>query len=719
LIEDLDFPTAKLAMEAMSTESFELFAQALLLEVYGVNFEATGGVHDGGQDGYLRAASNSPDNYAQISKEKDTKGKIKKTLKRLSESGRQVSNLRYVTSQDCPERDLIEPEIEKEFGCTIRIIDRRSIIQQMIKSDQLTAVFRSHASTQINELIKISRAEISTYNNPSRLSIVTYLEIHAEDQPQEDDFLTIAADAAIYQALEGTNPTENLLRTEDQIIANVYERCPALKKHSSIRINDRLARLSQKRSSPRIRKHPEGYGLPWEIRNDLNDKNVLIATLESDFLTSIRERIIQKNSDLNTDTLEEIVRVTFIAINETFKANALNMAKFLSNDNEEAPEINSYDFVEASINPIHTGNHRIVIRNLSEEVIRNIFYSGSDIEQSYMLALFKLNSVEFILNGDEPVMKYFQQMMRKLRLVIGTDVLVRAFSEYCIKPELQSTVSMLKILKSCGVKLFVTRPILNELYHHVRTTIKEFNQSYASWEQHAKIAATKNSDKILIRAYFYAKLEPNGHHFSPSNFPQYINKIANRNWFERGKEDSEAFSKLVLRRFGLEKLSNNQIDEVVNHNRVSELAAQLAEFRKNDDLAENDAMVASYVNMYRDINEENNHNSVYGFSTWWLTEENRVVRLARKIGMRNKFVMHPHTLMSYVIANPKSYKIINQNSSNFPLNFGLKITERVHEDGFKAFLKSVEDFEAVDEDVQHIRMQQAVNELLGKRTYAH
>lgn len=706
-----------LALDAMSKEDFEMFAQVFMEDRYGKKFEPTGGMHDGGQDGFFVSADHTPSEYVQISKQKDIIAKIRKTLRRLKETNRNCGRLFYITNLDYPEKDITEPKLEKEFGTSIKIIDKKPILISLIESPPLYESFCKMSAAAINNILDISKSEISNYSNADRLSIVTYMEIHSIDQPNQQNYLKIAADAAIYFALEGTGHELEIFKTDEEIFNIVYEKCPAIQKANNINMPARLQRLSTKSGKPRIRKYNDGrYCLPYEIRDELNTKNILIKTAEAAFLSNVRKRAEKILCNDSQEYLSEIERVTFIAINETFKEQSVRTSTFISS-NDYMGEVSTYTHVESAISNQIKGNNRILIKDICCTIISNIFYSGTLEEREYLYSLFKLYSTEFILSGDNNVARYFKHMVRKLRLIVGTDLIVRAFSEYCLDTGSQATVNMLKMLQKAGAKLYVTDSIIDELYAHIRTTINDYEQDYKPWENHATIAATKNSHRILIRAYFYAKLSPSRHKHSPQSWSSYINKIAADSWFDKSKEGRANFKKLVLRRFKFERLSKDQIVSVAKEKRVKQLTSILENYRDFKELAKNDAMLACYVNSYRDKHDEESHENIHGLSTWWLTEEHRVVTEAKKIGMRANFVMDPQFLMHYFVAHPSMRKISEDNKTSFPLHFGLRITERARDSDFRKFLKSVSTLSELDDDVAAVRLQNAANKLKSSEHY--
>lgn len=97
-----------LALDAGAESDFEIFAQSLLHGVLGYDFEPTGGMHDGGQDGFIRPLTGRPNHYVQISTQKTYRDKIKGTVDRIRKSGRTIDTLTYVSPFQIADKDIVE-----------------------------------------------------------------------------------------------------------------------------------------------------------------------------------------------------------------------------------------------------------------------------------------------------------------------------------------------------------------------------------------------------------------------------------------------------------------------------------------------------------------------------------------------------------------------------------------------------------------------------------
>jgi len=186
---NIDPAVAGLVLDAVSDDDFEIFSQGLLNHTLGTEFEPTGGMHDGGQDGFVRAIRGKPSHFVQISTRPDVKAKIVHTIKRLGESGREVELITYMSSRFCPNRDIIEAEIQKEFGVEVRIRDRRWITTQCQRDETVSAMFIDRFAPQVHSMMELQGQTTQSYASSERMSILTYLEVHSDSEPQERDLL--------------------------------------------------------------------------------------------------------------------------------------------------------------------------------------------------------------------------------------------------------------------------------------------------------------------------------------------------------------------------------------------------------------------------------------------------------------------------------------------------------------------------------------------------
>lgn len=96
---------AALALERVRGFEFEDFVNDLYPRIVGLQFVPLGGMHDGGADAYfggdpVHERIDKPNTFCQASVTAEWKPKIRQTVKRHKEFGREVKFLTYVTSRD-------------------------------------------------------------------------------------------------------------------------------------------------------------------------------------------------------------------------------------------------------------------------------------------------------------------------------------------------------------------------------------------------------------------------------------------------------------------------------------------------------------------------------------------------------------------------------------------------------------------------------------------
>ncbi|MEM0990864.1 MAG: restriction endonuclease [Pseudomonadota bacterium] len=290
-----------LAIEQLTRTDFELWCQEVLTQDKGYAFEPTGGIHDGGQDGFIRTIAGETDHYVQISKEAGTSAKIRKTIRRLRES-RNVKKLTYLTSQTEAERDLIEAKIKHDLSVDITIHDQRWLLIQAKINERAKDSLFSY-SRELLDSYKSAQAVDRKFDLSSRLSIVSYLEAHVKSLPGTESFQVICLDTLIYNALVGTNPETETFMTPDEIEQHIREEHPNVLSKAECSLADRLAFLSSKQNDPRIRRHPnERYALPYSLRNSFHEDNLRLQAVADRFVGSINKRL----NELSLPDSEEI-----------------------------------------------------------------------------------------------------------------------------------------------------------------------------------------------------------------------------------------------------------------------------------------------------------------------------------------------------------------------------------------------------------------------------
>lgn len=136
----------EIALGRTDTASFEKFGQTFYAALRGSAFVPLGGHHDGGAEGFDETGvfEDSAGNFLQVSKEQSARSKIRKTVKRLRDFGRNPKQLTYMTSVVVPLVDAEEDKLSDELGVRIRIRDQKYIQAHINHSDATVEAFNSY-----------------------------------------------------------------------------------------------------------------------------------------------------------------------------------------------------------------------------------------------------------------------------------------------------------------------------------------------------------------------------------------------------------------------------------------------------------------------------------------------------------------------------------------------------------------------------------------------
>ncbi len=717
-----------LALEQIDTTSFELWCQEVLTNNKGYHFEPTGGIHDGGQDGFIRALGGKVDHYIQISKEQNTSGKIRKTIQRIRKT-RDVKKLIYVTSQNEPERDLIEAQLSHDLGVEVVIHDKRWLqIQAQIHENLKTSLF-SYCKELVDDFSKLKNTE-RRLDISSRLSIVSYLEAHVRSIPGAENIQDVCLDTLIYNSLIDTDPDQNIFMSGSDIEASIKNNYPNVLKKADSSLESRLKFLSSKKNDPRIRKHPgDNYALPYSVRNKFDEENKRVVGSNDKFVDSLNSRLNELVVE-NTDKIRAyVVSCVHDAITETYQSQAMNFAASITNRSFE-PDIRVYEIIKKLIQAMDVPIElREQVTEASTTIFRYVCYSSNEEEQQYLSLLLKYFTIQFVMDGNAAVSKYFSDMAAELRIYVGTDIIVRCLSEALVRESSKGMTNSLQLLESAGVCLRVTRQTVREVFSHIRLTTSVFRRDYEYWFHQAGLEQVKNCDRILIRAFCYAYFEPHKHTMKPRTWSNYLRNFGAAAWFSgpENEESIDQFGSYLVDKYNLEFVEIDQVIDKIDEDLAIKVAIEILEFRDFDSgptdgnriLAMNDAQMGLFVNSERITHGEKISANLYGYNTWWLTEETAVIRALRKCNQSCDVVMHPQFMINYFILDPTFMKKNDRSLEKImPSVFGLRITDRISPIEMRNFIQGIGDLAGLDEPAQRARIRHAANKMKRGKNYS-
>lgn len=711
-----------IALAAAEGFPFERFAQDLQSTLSGASFVPAGGTSDGGADGVfagLLENSGRPTSFFQASVRADSERKIRGTVDRLREVGREVLALTYVTSQTVSRFDLLEERLSEELDVTIRIRDANFIASHVNDSIETVGAFRQHLSHYVAYLQQVGSSRlIPSSAHVKSPAVYTFLAQEVERRKGDTTSLHAMVDALILWALEGTDPDLGRFMTRAEVLDKICAELPSVEALVKDEVGPCLEALSKKGSRV-VRWHQKAdlFCLPFETRLRIEDENASDVVLRDGVLHGLRHRV-EDSSDLLEADCNLAADVALRALQLTFEKQGLEFAAFLHDPSAVGtpPDVAS-SVADALVACEVHGKSALRIGPAVLLALRGVFYRSTEDERIYLRRLSSTYALLFILNTEPRLMEFFKDMTGDFYLYVGADQLLKALSEQFLEPADQMARNALRIASDLGATLVLTQPVLEEVVSHFRACDHEFRNHIAASEMYMDYELSRQVSHIMIRAYLYARLDADAQS-RPRSWSAFVQQFCSYDELHHGAGEDE-FLRYLVRSFGMDYVTSDELQDMVDVEAVAELAHELASVKGKRELADNDSLLAHAVYERRRLQKEAASTNEFGFSTWWLTGETSILRYTSTLVGANRnarYVMRPEFLLNFVTLAPSAETSRRAFASIFPTLLGIRLAKRLDVKAFHAVMEKVEDASKMDDDRRSAAIAGIVDRLKGNFT---
>lgn len=706
----------KLALEHCGTNEFEKYSQTVLGALIGPEFKPLGGHKDGGADGFVDAdiweQDDKPNRFFQASKTLDVEKKIRETIARLKEVGRDVDLLYYASSLVVPYIDKLESTLSDEHEVTIKIYDRNIFAQRASFNKDVEAAGAQYLRPAIQFLEELASPTYPVepvFKNAQ--AVCAFLSHELERRIGTTKTLEGVCDGLLIWALEETDPDAGKLLTEAQILAKIEDVIPTARKFLRGQIGQRLKALTTKRAGARtVNVHTKegAYCLPYESRKQIRESLLQDENLKLEVTDSFRKRIIDTGIDLEEKVLEQIPGLIHTTVEKLFEQQGYNAVRHFSDEPEQGALVArsvievAEEVVEAVKMP-HAS--RVKAKHVIKQVLRGALYNSEPIERSYFGRLARTYVLLFVLKNTPELVEHFSSMAKHFVLYIGTDILVRAISEHYLPYDDQMTVNTLKILRQAGAKLILSAATLEEVHSHIYAAEREFDNIYAEIDHIVDRDLASQSDRILIRAYYYAKLNQTNPK-RPRSWGAYLGNFLTHDKLlgPTSPHSMKSLRDTMVGRYGLTFEDREGMMRELDKDELDKLTEAIKKLRKDahrrheDVRAANDAAHILLV-LKKRRNEEKEVSSPYGYRTWWLTQETKsgiAVLIAFPRRRLPKAIMRPELLINYIAYNPTTTEVRRSMGEIFPSLMGIRLGTRLEQDAFETIMSKIKEAHRTD-----------------------
>jgi len=718
--------------DRVSGAHFEDFAKQLFAVVYGETFIPLGGIHDGGADGalssYIQELNGKSTTFVQFSVTalSGTKAKLSATIDALKKSGRDPRQLIYATSTSIPLFDQLTRDLFDAHGVLIQIRDLERIKSYVNSNPRANQIFYASFRGEIDSLSRAAGLNLPTVsqfaNDPT---VYVFLNHELRDRFSRDHLNDRVLDALIYWALRDTNPDKNVLMPREAVKRAVGQVFPPARAVLVSRLDDRLAELSKKSSAgtERLRyyKESDSFCLPFEMRAALAAEASSMVLSQEAFRGAISSRVSDEiGTGLSDKEAKACADLVFATVHRYFVEQGLLLAAFLERRLEGlqlSDQIVEDTMVEALAGIDDAKAISPLLFGACLGALRGVFYRCSEVERRYLTYLSRTACLLVTLRSAPKLLEYMNQMAGNFRLLVGTEMLVKALSERYLEPEYQQVSNLLRIGKQLGAELILTEPVLTEVFTHLHAADLEFRNHYAEQEPYLKAGDLAECNRIMIRAYLYAKRSEGG----PKSWRDFVDQMTNPDGLRtKSIAARDELRALLVQRFGMVYLSSVELEHSVPRERVVELGRRLQQERpeKHADLSYNDALMVYATYAQRRRLDEAGIYDGFGFRTWWLTKETQILSLTGEIVHSEggvPYIMRPEFLLNFIALAPRAADVRKAFASLLPTTAGLQLGQHLSADVMHGLMRDVHEWHERTPERVSVMLSERVNRLKHDR----
>lgn len=689
-------------------EIFEIFATQFLSAELGYDFIPVGGSKDRGVDGFQHIFTKSDNQKIifQLSTEKDHEGKIYGTIKKLEENGIEYTRLIYVTNRKINGAESFIDRVFEEANKHVTIYDNRWFTSNCNNSAKTINAYQIFVDTYLHQYNKPGQyTTVANLDSDSRLYV--FLGQQFEKNRADLRLDDLLADTLIIYSLEGTDPDKDILKTKDEIKTGIKKYLKFDPQLIDSKIEERLIALTTKPRKIKFHTKDLGYCLPYETRVEIEERNIKDELLFTQFYEQTQDTIKKyfKDVQVNVKDIEALITRVF---NRIFHKQGLEFSNFvLHGDSHSVIEQKLNDVIAAAVD-----ESAVVLAN-KEKVktalhlaIRDIVYNGSLEQRKFLKSLSNTYLMMFLLQWEPKLSTYFQTLASQLKVFVDNSIIIPAMSEYFLPDGNKRHWNLLKGARKAGISMFINETLLDELVSHFHMIKNKYKHFFCQTEQYYLTDEYELLfiDEIIIRAYFYAKMNN-----QTKDFDSFINNFVDPS-LRNTKEELIGYLKEI---FGITYISNKAWDIKIDAAEKDRLTEVLKPKKNIDVKAEADAEMILAIYYLRSKNQEESSNGIFGYKTWWLSKDTSTYRAVVE-AFGDKYpvscYIRPDFIYNYIALKPSGEEIDSAYNEIFPTMLGVNLSYHMPKEVSQTVQQKIQDFH----DKPPVRVKQILRSLTDR-----
>lgn len=614
---------------------------------------------DGGRDAEFFISDSNSNVVFQYSVSKNWRSKILNTKKRIEQTFPDRKIIIYLTNQKIGAgADTLKTELMNE-GFLLDIRDYNWFLDK-IYTNELT---QQKANELIADYVKATSNAFLDQNNgfdiqnKELFTTALYLGLQIEDATNNRNLLKLSFEALVRSALRNTDSEHRKKRGEIYTyIENIL--CSNDLKTIHMLIENAIKRLEKNKI--RHWKKDDTFCISHEEQLKISEGLAEKYDVDKNF-QKIIEDITVKNNIVESKNIEKVITIIKKSIwrllyerGQDF-INGFSKFQNITNDAIKLKDIVKREviasiFTYKNIDTVDT-IYNIIVHILTNHT--NIFNKYLRyISNSYLLYLF--------LNKTENIKDITKKIFNKGNIWIDTSVILPLFSEKFEDDEDKKITTILKYCRASGIKLFVTKGIIEEIYAHINKCIT--CSKMTEWEGDIP--------------FLYGKYIEKG--FSPYSFKDEINVFCGD---IRPLDDIELYLNetfdIQVNTFSSATTINDNIIDAINkiweaaHQQRRENLRQSVPEETIEKLIRHDQEM--YIGVLNLRSTENK--SFLGYENWLLTFDKTAWKIPKKVSEQFPQEKNNSPLIQFsFLENCMIFGKANTGDQSFPIIFDFELT---------------------------------------------
>lgn len=641
---------------------------------------------DGGVDAMLFATEADPTVLLQFSVRKDYSSKIEETCQRLKKTHPAAQVLIYVTNQEIGPRSIaLRAKTRSVHGLHLDPRDRDWLVGARNSSPATSDEAEALAHAVVDPLLGSSGIAINqqaqALDDLEAKAAFVYLGLQWADDTREKGLTKLCFDALVRSVLRDTSSDDRRTRVQvHQLVSQLLPGQHVATLKSQVdgalnRMNKRFVRHWQK---------IDEYCLTWAERVRLNERlaelNVMDANLRTRLRDVLRASANELGEPLDDNLIERHVEFSKSVIERVLLNRGEAFATAVARG--RGADVKSAD-VEAVVDTVVSHEHFTLELppHVMAATLQALLVSPPEDIKKYLRSLADTYTLFAFMRETPDVQSAVVKMFSEGDIWLDSSVVLPLFAEELLLPETRSHTELIRSTKECGLGLYITAGVLEELVGHLRRSL---NYQRAR----TRPEGAQGAPPFILGAYEFAGSPGDSFEGWVDNFYGSDPELDVMEYLEevhgiKLKSLTEYLdaAPMELRAQVAELWYENR---ELKDKRAQALGLPALDVSTREKLVSHD--VENYVGVVIRRDKRGEKRSAFGFKSWWLTLD----RTAYRVNARLAEVMperppaspaiSPDFMLNYLAIGPARMRLSRRSEESLPLMVNMSVLDAVPPD---------------------------------------